>query len=512
MLGIFLQYELTMSKIDPNTQPTASADGEITLPFSVGTLLAVAPLMVLGVIMLCIYFSGAIQMLLAERELNDYEHKSRAMKYLDWALSVNPSLARAYGKRAQLRLELEQEKGPRADFSEARSDIEHALKFNPDDYEFTWTNVQIDHASHNYQKEIADCSKAIDQSPYLSSYYAQRAEAYYIVGELLFERMDRLTLIEQASRSGLDYSSTAKQSDPDFDARAEQFVLVGRTDEAIQDYEDALKKDPLEGGLYLKLARLYENSNRPSQAIAVYNKLIEIAGKNSDASLFDTDSAHFRRANLLLKLGNFEKALADADALVTYDNECPHRRAFRARILDTIGRHDAAATDRKIAMDRVNRDINQLPNNQDANSKADAYDFRASYYETEEQWSKALSDYMIAVSVKPDATRYNNCAKMYTKLGKYDQAIDYFSKAIAAQPDNDDLESAYNGLAEVHLEQHKPDLAVLNTTKCIELGLKNAEASHLRARAYRELGKMRDAQCDDDKANGLEFSPLPDIG
>ncbi|MFN8550974.1 MAG: hypothetical protein U0103_05745 [Candidatus Obscuribacterales bacterium] len=77
-----------MSKIDPNTQPTASADGEITLPFSVGTLLAVAPLMVLGLIMLCIYFSGAIQMLLAERELNDYEHKSRALKYLDWALSV----------------------------------------------------------------------------------------------------------------------------------------------------------------------------------------------------------------------------------------------------------------------------------------------------------------------------------------------------------------------------------------------------------------------------------------
>ncbi|MBS2003107.1 MAG: tetratricopeptide repeat protein [Cyanobacteria bacterium SZAS LIN-5] len=490
-----------MSKIDPNTQPTASADGEITLPFSVGTLLAVAPLMVLGLIMLCIYFSGAIQMLLAERELNDYEHKSRALKYLDWALSVNPSLARAYGKRAQLRLELEQDKGPRADFSAARGDIERALKLIPDDFFFTSTNLDIDHASHDYKKEIADCSNLIQANPNINSNYEQRANAYYITGDTYNERMDRQTLIDRASEDEIDFA-----------ARGKQLIFEGRFDEAMRDYESALQKDPSQGNVYDKLARLYENSNLPSDAVATYTKIIEMARRNPDDYQFDADSAHFRRANLYLKLGNYEKALADADALVEYDKDCPHRRAFRAKILDTIGRHSAATADRKLAMERVNSDINRLPNNQDADSKAEAYVFRAGYYEAEEQWSKALSDYKIALSVKPDANSYNNCAKMYTRLGNYDQAIEYFSKAITAQPDNDDLETAYNGMAEAHLAQHKPQLAIEDCTKCIKLGLENAEASHLRARAHRELGHDREAQFDDNEAKGLEFSPLPDIG
>lgn len=499
-----------MSKSNSNTAPTVNADGEITLPFSVGSLLAFAPLMVLGLIMLCIYFSGVIQMLLAERELKDYEHKSRALKYLDWALSVNPSLARAYGERAQLRLELEKEKGPRADFTGARKDIEQALKFSPNDYMFSWTNIDIDHASRDYEKEIVDCTRSIETSPYLTSTYEKRADAFYITGDLLKERMDRETLIEEASHPAVKYVGNA-QREIDYEDRAKQFVYVGRTDEAIEDYKNASRKDPDDTDLYLKLARLYENSNRPSQAIAEYNKFIKTAAQSDDLNS-DADSARFRRANLFLKLGNYDRALADANALVDSDKDCPHRRAFRARILDTIGRHSAASADRKLAMARVNNDINLLPNRPDANSKAEAYIFRAGYYEAEEQWSKALGDYTIALSVKPDAAAYNNCAKMCTKLGQYDQAIEYFSKAINAQPDNDDLETAYNGMAEVHLAQHKPELAIEDSTKCIKLGQKNAEASHLRARAYRELGKKQEAQCDDNEANGLEFSPLPDIG
>ncbi|MFN8550976.1 MAG: tetratricopeptide repeat protein [Candidatus Obscuribacterales bacterium] len=61
---------------------------------------------------------------------------------------------------------------------------------------------------------------------------------------------------------------------------------------------------------------------------------------------------------------------------------------------------------------------------------------------------KSTERLQIALSVKPDANSYNNCAKMYTRLGNYDQIIEYFSKAITAQPDNDDLETAYNGMAE----------------------------------------------------------------
>ncbi|MFN8550975.1 MAG: hypothetical protein U0103_05750 [Candidatus Obscuribacterales bacterium] len=41
----------------------------------------------------------------------------------------------------------------------------------------------------------------------------------------------------------------------------------------------------------------------------------------------------------------------------------------RAKILDTIGRHSAATADRKLAMERVNSDINRLPNNRTLTAK-----------------------------------------------------------------------------------------------------------------------------------------------
>lgn len=482
--------------------PSAISDGEITIPFSVGRVLALAPLAVLFLIALGIYFSGAVQMLLAERELSEYseEHDANALKFLNWALAANPNHARAHQKRAELLCRLEQKKGMQGNFAAAHDDIEKAVKLQPQDFSILSTRLDIDHAARNYELEIAECTDAIKVAPWLTAFRENRADTYYITGDRVKERADRETIIEEAGHDPIAY-----------DRRADQYAYLGQLDKAAHDYETAVNEEEKPGLLLSKLATLYENMKQPKQAIGVYSKILELNKKNPDEVFIDEDKALYRRANLYLKTGQYKLALADADELVASDNECPHRRSFRAKILDAISRHDAATADRKAALSQVNGEINKLSVASDAESKASAYEFRGGYYSAEEQWKNALSDYLISVSVKPNAQRYNLCAQMYTKLGDYDHAIEYFSKAIAAQPDGSDLETAYNGTATAHLAQHRPDLAVKDSTNCIMLGTKSAEASHLRAEAYRQLGKKDLAELDENEAIGLEFSPLPDI-
>ncbi len=100
---------------------------------------------------------------------------------------------------------------------------------------------------------------------------------------------------------------------------------------------------------------------------------------------------------------------------------------------------------------------------------------------------------------------------MYTKLGKYDQAIEFFAKACTSESLDEARESAYNAMAEAHLLQNKPQLAVEDCNKAIMLGLKHGEPSYWRAKAYRVLGKNDLAKFDENEALGLEFSPLPDL-
>lgn len=64
MLGILLTTSDSMSKINSNKSPSKSTETEITLPFSVGKLLAIAPLLVIAMIAGWIYFSGIVQLML----------------------------------------------------------------------------------------------------------------------------------------------------------------------------------------------------------------------------------------------------------------------------------------------------------------------------------------------------------------------------------------------------------------------------------------------------------------
>ncbi len=501
-----------MSKNTFSNSPSQLAEKEITLPFTVGKLFAIAPLLILGLIMIGIYFTGIIQLMMANRELREYDHEAKGIEYLNWALSANPRLAEAYAKRASAKLNLEEQKSFAADYTEARQDIAQAMKLDPKNFDYCEISLKVEHAAHNYRKELEGYARLFELDRYGSTTkYLDRADAYYLTGDFKSERADREKVVDQESENlktaGL-YASSMRRS------RAEQYRYLNQVDNAIKDYEASVKEDPEQSKL-LSLAYLYEHSGRLSQALNVYNKLIEFESSDKvKQELFSrTDCAHYRRANLYLKLGQNEKALADAEFLRKGElGDCASRIAFRAKVLDLLGRRAEAAAERKAATDSYRVTINELPKDCDAKSKADAYATRADFYENDRQWKNALTDYRVALSVDPNAWRYAECARMYVKLGDYDNAINFFSKGITPQSDARELERAYTGLAEAHLLQHKPALAIEDSTKAIaENGHVDGEAISWRARAYRQAGKDELAKIDENEALGLEFSPLPDI-
>lgn len=92
------------------------------------------------------------------------------------------------------------------------------------------------------------------------------------------------------------------------------------------------------------------------------------------------------------------------------------------------------------------------------------------------------------------------CGRSYYKLGHYQTAIDYFSKAISAAP-NDALLYQWRGLAYHDLKQHKK--AINNYDKAISLNSRNARVYCYRGTLYDELGRKKRALDNFNKAIAL---------
>ncbi len=489
----------------------------VTLPFTFGKLLAIAPMLIVGLFVCGIYLSGIIQLMLGVRELKEDGHEAKAIEYFNWALSGNPFLSEAYEQRANTRLKLEKEKGQSADYSAARRDIAEAIKLNPKKLEYYRVSQDIEHNACDYGKELDVCNQLLAVTPDWNHerVLTNRADLQYLVGDFKNERADRESVIK------LDTAALQGHSEYHvYDScRGAQYRYLGQVDNAIHDYENCAKTaDHYD---LISLAYLYEHAGRHSKAIDTYSKVIELDKKDPDNKHYEPkdytygDIARFRRANLYFKLGQYEKALADSNYLRKKDSEGTStrlRQVFHTKVLEAMGRKAEAAATRLANLKAFSSDISS--NQADPESKAGAYSSRGDYYEAAGEWKKALADYSIALSAssEPLSVHYTDCGRMYTKLGDYDKAIAYFSKGLLPKSDRYDAERVYQGLAEAHLLQNKPQLALEDCNKALaQEGHTDGEGSILRAKIYRQLGKNDLAKIDENEALGMEFSPLPDI-
>lgn len=488
-----------MSETDSNNNPPKRVATGVALPFPHGPMVAIAPVVLIGLILGWVYFTGTVQLKLGMRELNTENHEAKAIEYFNWAIASNPSMAEAFAQRAKARIAIERRKGMKADYSGAKSDTARAIKLAPANKDYFATSMEIEEAAHHFGNAMAGYSHLISLNvPHAARYLNRRARLAYILGYLEKARADRT---KSAEISTAQIVSLNYEGEPPLENRAQQYVFLGETQKAIDDYGTCFKTDKNPRDL-LHIGYLYENTNRPTQAIDTYSQLIQLFDKRDDV---ETAEALFRRANLYLKAGENEKALADADQLLKYQNNGAHH-AFHARILDLLNRSAQAQAERKATISQLSFAVEDLYKDAPNDVLATNYVERAKFYAADHEWKKALKDYAIAITLYPEPSSYIGCARMYTKLGDYDKAIEFCGKAISPESQDNQRAQAYNLLAEIHLLQHKPELAVEDCAKAIAERDETGAGSYWRSKAYRQLGKNDLAKIDEQEALGLNYS------
>ena len=167
--------------------------------------------------------------------------------------------------------------------------------------------------------------------------------------------------------------------------RAEMDVRTGVVDRVMTDYREALRRDPGSPAAHLGLAEELRKSHRDDEAALYIEKYIVLKPQDSAGHLCagriakeqrDDDAAesHFERASnldpknaeafrdladLLIRRGQFERALARLDQAVAIDPFDLNTRYNRGIALSHCGRTDEAHAEQTLAA-RLRTELNEL--------------------------------------------------------------------------------------------------------------------------------------------------------
>jgi tetratricopeptide (TPR) repeat protein len=200
-------------------------------------------------------------------------------------------------------------------------------------------------------------------------------------------------------------------------ARGSAYFRLNRLDNAISDYNSAIEIKPDLAVAYQNRGSVYYTQGKFDNAISDYNKAIEINP--------DFGAAYQDRGKIYQSQGRFDNAISDfskalelnpGDALIYY---------FRGNAYYEQGRPDDAISDYNKAVDIYPR-------------FAVAYHNRGSAYYSKHNYKKAISDYDKAIDLNPkSAVTYSSRGNAYFMQGKIGDAITDYNKALELNPDID---------------------------------------------------------------------------
>lgn len=129
--------------------------------------------------------------------------------------------------------------------------------------------------------------------------------------------------------------------DPDiyhaYYGRAESLLELHRVDEALADYTESLRLNPVFPNAYKRRGIVYLLTDRYAEALNDFSRFIELEADNA--------SGYANRGIALEQLGIFEKALSDFNRSIELDPECAACFYNRYQLHKILGRDTEAALD-----------------------------------------------------------------------------------------------------------------------------------------------------------------------
>lgn len=141
---------------------------------------------------------------------------------------------------------------------------------------------------------------------------------------------------------------------------------------------------------------------------------------------------------------------------------------------------------------------------------ADAYESRAAAYSLTGKYELAIEDYSKSLNLKPKNKLYKKRAEAYSSIGRYENAIEDYNLIISLDPEN--AYSHYRTRGEAYIEIGEYNRALEDFNQCFKLKPKTASADyelHLdRGRVYAKTEQYERAIENYNKSISLEPSAI----
>ncbi len=119
--------------------------------------------------------------------------------------------------------------------------------------------------------------------------------------------------------------------------RGQAFMFLGKVNEALVDYTDTIRLNPLFEKAYRMRGIIYLNTGRYIEASNDFSRFIDLAPNNP--------SGYANRGSALLHLGNYDKAEVDLNRSIAIDPACARCYNIRYQLFTVMGRDMEAQAD-----------------------------------------------------------------------------------------------------------------------------------------------------------------------
>jgi tetratricopeptide (TPR) repeat protein len=348
--------------------------------------------------------------------------------------------------------------------------------------------------SEDLDAKIALRSALLTDLPAGNESTAARANLLLTLGMLHWRRGD----YERASQflnNALDLAATLEDNSFEalcFNAIALVQTALGRVDEAIQAYKNAIELSPQQVSVWNNLGHLYRKLNRHEEALGAFQKAIE--QNDSDAQAWNG------LGNLYQETGKNDDAIyAYLKAVDFSPDHAPSWSSLGTIYLDNGQLEDALAAFEKAV------DIDPIATN--------TWLGLAKIYQQQGDDEKAGMAYQNVIEQDPGNTMaWNELGDLYKNAGAFDEAIHSYQQALNSNPE---CSLAYSNLASVHSLNGRLAEALPLLKKAIEHSNGAKAAAEIWNRlgdVYRQMNDPENAITAYRTADGLDPESAPHQG
>jgi tetratricopeptide (TPR) repeat protein len=249
------------------------------------------------------------------------------------------------------------------------------------------------------------------------------------------------------------------------------YATLGFSEEACEQYKQALTREQNKAPLHIKLGDLYAEANRMEEAIEQFQAAARLDSKNAYAGC--------RLADMYAEVGRTKDAVSEYRRAILINPEYPYTHINLGLLLESLGEDEDARTEYLCAI-RLGLEL------------ADIHHNLAVLYSKAGKTEEAAAQYQCAIDLEPKSSEsLSGLGEILAENGHPEEAISLFKRAIECEPEYGNLHAhVWLGFTLAGLNRLKE---AVEEVKCaIKLQPEYRWAHAALASYYRRLGRDED--------------------